>query len=47
MAEDFRLSAEKRELLGSANTRRLRKQGARTGKSVWIPKGLSERQHFG
>ena len=27
MAEDFRLSAEKRELLGSANTRRLRKQG--------------------
>ncbi|MDG1894461.1 MAG: 50S ribosomal protein L25 [Fuerstiella sp.] len=27
MAEDIRLSAEKRELLGSANTRRLRKQG--------------------
>ncbi|MCP4171923.1 MAG: 50S ribosomal protein L25 [Fuerstiella sp.] len=27
MAEDFRLSAENRELLGSANTRRLRKQG--------------------
>jgi large subunit ribosomal protein L25 len=27
MAEDFRLSAEKRELLGSASTRRLRKQG--------------------
>ncbi|MEO1980154.1 MAG: hypothetical protein ABGZ24_06535, partial [Fuerstiella sp.] len=27
MTEDFRLSAEKRELLGSANTRRLRRQG--------------------
>ena len=27
MTEDFRLSAESRELLGSANTRRLRQQG--------------------